>query len=273
MMSSFFESSTTGYGIWNAYTPSKDNMANGRYNPPMPSRRTEFINGIKASLPVLLGVVPFAMISGVTAVNINLTPIEGIGMSLIVFAGAAQLVALQLISTNTPILIILVSTFFINLRFFIYSASLAPHLQQHSARERMPLAYLLTDQAYAISIVSYNQGGQDGQDKQNVKRPFRSWFYIGSGFILWLVWQSSTIVGVLVGAQIPASWSLDFSIPLTFMALIFMSLNDRPTVLAAMSAGVTAVIAKPLPYNLGMILAALIGIAAGFFASRSTKTD
>jgi len=230
----------------------------------MPSQRTEFINGIKASLPVLLGVLPFSLISGVTAVNVNLTPTEGIGMSLFVFAGAAQLVALQLISINTPVFIILLSTFFINLRFFMYSASLGPHLEQHPVRERLPLAYLLSDQAYAISIVSYNLNG---------KRPFRSWFYMGSGLILWVTWQLGTIVGVFVGAQIPANWSLDFAVPLTFMALIFMSLNDRPMVLAAVSAGITAVLAKPLPYNLGMILATLIGIAAGVFASRSTKNN
>ena len=230
----------------------------------MITRRTEFINGIKANLPILLGVVPFALIAGVTAVNVNLTATEGIGMSLIVFAGSAQLVGLQLIGTNTPAFVIFVSTFFINLRFFMYSASLGPHLQRHSTRERLLLAYLLTDQAYALSIVSYNQDAERLEEE----RPFRSFFYFGAGVILWITWQTGTIIGVLVGAQIPESWSLNFAVPLTFMALVFMSLQDRAMVLAAVSAGITAVLAKPLPYNLGLILAAVIGISTGVVANR-----
>jgi len=232
--------------------------------PPMQTRRTEFTNGVKAILPILLGVVPFALIAGVTAVNVNLTPTEGIGMSLIVFAGSAQLVGLQLIGADTPAFVILVSTFFINLRFFMYSASLGPHLQDHPVRERLPLAFLLTDQAYAVSIVSFNQEQDEGE------RPYRSFFYLGAGIVMWATYQIGTIVGVLVGAQIPESWSLNFAVPLTFMALVFMSLRDRPTILAAVSAGITAVLAKPLPYNLGLILAAIVGISAGVVANRKS---
>ncbi|MCB0000779.1 MAG: hypothetical protein KDE56_33675, partial [Anaerolineales bacterium] len=86
--------------------------------------------------------------------------------------------------------------------------------------------------------------------------------------ILWVTWQTGTIIGVLVGAQIPESWSLNFAVPLTFMALVFMSLQDRAMMLAAVSAGLTAVLAKPLPYNLGLILAAIIGISTGVVANR-----
>lgn len=216
--------------------------------------RTEFVAGVQAVLPVLLGVVPFALIAGVAAVSTDLSAAQGIGMSLIVFAGAAQLVAMQLIASDTPAFVILASTFFINLRFLMYSTSIGVQFQ------RLPLAwkgmagYLLTDQAYAMSIIRYTRYPQ---------RPYKRWFYFGAAVALWTVWQAGTIVGVLLGAQIPAEWSLDFAVPLTFLALVFPAIADRATAITAVIAGLTAVAAKGLPYNAGLILAALLGIGAG----------
>lgn len=229
---------------------------------PAPSPQAAFAAGFKAQLPVLLGVAPFAMIFGVTAVSLDLPAVPAMGMSLIVFAGAAQLVAIQLIHSGAPLLVILTSTFFINLRFLMYSASLAPYLKEASLPRKSWLAYLLTDQAYAISVTHFTE---------NPDAPHKQFFYMGAGVALAVTWQISTAVGIFLGAQVPASWSLDFAVPLTFLALVFPALKDWPAALAAVSAGVTAVLAADLPYNMGLIIAALTGIFIGYLAESWQK--
>ncbi|MCA9947296.1 MAG: AzlC family ABC transporter permease, partial [Anaerolineales bacterium] len=152
--------------------------------------RTEFLAGVRAILPIQLGVVPFALITGVSATSIGMTAVQGIGMSLIVFAGAAQLVGIQLLDAHAPLLVIWTSTFFINLRFFMYSSSLAAHLPRLSWRWKLLLPYLLTDQAFAMSILAFTQ---------QPERPYKRYFYLGTAVTLWLVWLGGTAVGALVG--------------------------------------------------------------------------
>ena len=224
--------------------------------------RSTFAAGLRAMLPILLGVVPFSMIYGVTAVSMNLPTDIALGMSVVVFAGAAQLVATQLINDGAPVIVILLSTFVINLRFMMYSASIAPHLHEFSLKKKSLVAYVLSDQAYAMSITHFNR---------KPDAPYKAWFFAGACFALWATWQVGTAVGVFLGAQIPANWSLDFAIPLTFMALVVPALTDKPAGLAALAAGVTAVIADPLPFNLGLIVAALTGILVGLIAESRTK--
>ncbi|MBP6470528.1 MAG: AzlC family ABC transporter permease [Chloroflexi bacterium] len=221
--------------------------------------RTEFMAGLRAILPIQLGVLPFALITGVAAASIGMTAVQGIGMSLIVFAGAAQLVGIQLLDTHAPLLVIWLSTFFINLRFVMYSSSLATHLPRLPLRWKLLVPYLLTDQAYAMSILAFTQ---------EPKRPFKQWFYLGAALTLWLVWMSATAVGAIVGVLIPASWSLNFAAPLTFLALVMATIKDRSMIVAAVIAGATAVLAHPLPYRTGLIVAALAGIAAGLISDK-----
>ena len=97
---------------------------------------------------------------------------------------------------------------------------------------------------------------------------YRHWFYLGAGITLWSCWQLSTAAGIFLGAQIPNSWGLDFTLALTFIALVFPAINDRPSLLAAISAGVTALLARGLPYKLGLIAAAIVGIAVGLWSER-----
>ena len=221
--------------------------------------QSAFLNGMKAAIPIMVGVAPFGMISGVAAVGAGLSAGESFGMSIIVFAGASQLVALQLITVNSPLFIIWLSTFMINLRFMMYSGSLAPHVANLSRPWKFLIAYLLTDQAYAISLMAYGQGVTGGAKK---------WYYLGTAVSLWTVWQSTTLIGILLGAQIPPQWSLDFAIPLTFLALVFPALADRASWAAAVVAGITAVFAANLPYNSGLIVAALIGILIGLLVEK-----
>ncbi|APZ42331.1 AzlC family ABC transporter permease [Acidihalobacter ferrooxydans] len=223
------------------------------------TRRQAFNNGLLAVAPIVTGVIPFGMICGVTAIKAGLSPTEAMGMSFFIFAGASQLAAIQLLAQGALPVVIVFTALVINLRFAMYSASLAPHFQHLPKRWRWPLAYLLTDQAYVMSINRYLGDQADAQTHKH-------WFYLGVASTLWLVWQPATAAGILLGAAIPASWSLDFAIPLTFMALLVPGLRDSPTLLAALVGGALAVAAADLPFNLGLMLAAVGGVAAGLIA-------
>jgi 4-azaleucine resistance transporter AzlC len=223
----------------------------------------DFVAGMRAILPILLGVVPFAMITGVGAVSVGMTPLDAMGMSVLVFAGASQLVVMQLMSAGSLWIVMVLTAWVVNLRFSMYSATLAPYFKKLPLYVRAPFAYILSDQAFAITIHRFNQEAPVDH----------KWFYFGAAGLTWLTWQASALVGALIGAQIPASWGFDFAFPLTFMALMFAALKDRPTALSALVGGSIAVLARPLPYNLGLVLAAVIGIAAGMLAESSPARE
>ena len=207
----------------------------------------------------MLGIVPFGLIAGVSAASVGLSNVQAIAMSALVFAGASQLAGLQLIAAGAPVFVILLTTFFINLRFAMYSASLAPHFARLSGVSRSFLAYFMTDQAYALSIRRFSE---------EPEMPYKRLYYLGFAAPIWFVWMLATAVGVFVGAQVPEGWSLEFAIPLIFMALIFPVLSDRASIAAALAASVTVVVAHSLPFNLALIVAAFVGIGAGIIAEK-----
>jgi 4-azaleucine resistance transporter AzlC len=224
-------------------------------SPACPSgRREEFIRGMRDELPILIGVVPFGMIYGVMALQAGIRVLQAQAMSAVVFAGSSQILFARLVETGTPGLVIVLTVAVINLRHALYSASVAPYLQKLSRVWKWLLSYLLTDEAYAVSITHFQNGERS---------PYKHYYFLGAGLTLWSGWQLSTALGVFLGAQIPASWALDFTLALTFIALVAPSLKDRAALLAALAAGVTAVLAYSMPYKLGLMLAALVGIAAG----------
>jgi predicted branched-subunit amino acid permease len=256
-------------------------------NMPTTTARTEFLAGVRAELPILLGVAPFGMIYGALAIGAGLPRGAAQAMSAIVFAGSAQFVATQLFATGAPGLVLLLTTFIVNLRHMLYSASLAPYLHKLPARWKWLLAYLLTDEAYAPTILHYqqaevNHGDTESTEMEDSLRPprfrgeisddassdKRHWFFLGAGLALWSVWQVSTAVGIFLGAQVPPSWALDFTLALTFIALLVPVLTDRPSVAAALSAGIIALVGAGWPYKLGLVTAALVGIAVGAWLDR-----
>ena len=220
----------------------------------MSGARTELIRGIRAELPILVGVVPFGMIYGVLAMDAGLSAAQTQAMSFIVFAGSAQFIMAQLFALQTPALIIIITAFLVNLRHALYSASVSPYVKQLPPQWRGTLAYFLTDEAYAVTIIHYQQPGA---------QKYKHWFLLGSGFALWFTWQISTAAGILAGSLIPPNWPLEFFIPLTFIALVVPSLEDRSSVIAALTGGTVSVIAFGLPLRAGLIVAAFAGILAG----------
>ncbi|WP_138004466.1 AzlC family ABC transporter permease [Halalkalirubrum salinum] len=215
----------------------------------------DLLDGIRVSGPILLGIIPFAMVAGISAANAGMTVIEAVGMSVFVFAGASQLAAIDLIDSNAPFAVVVVTAVIINVRMLMYSASIAPYFQALSTRVRALLAYVLTDQAYAMSVAEYE------------RKPERSrlWYYSGIGFTLWIVWQIGTFVGAVVGAGVPEALGLEFALPLVFLALLVPAMKDRGTTTAAIVAGAVALGAAVagVPLSLDLPIAAVCGILAG----------
>ncbi len=224
-----------------------------------PETRTAALAGIRAVAPILPGVVPFALIAGFAGIEAGVTELQAIVMSVVVFAGAAQIAALDLIGRDGAVAVIVLTALVINARFVMYSASLAPHLAAAPLRMRALAAYLLTDQAYAVSIVRYRTHPGDVGT--------RLAFYLGAGATLWVIWLAGTVAGALGGAAVPEAWSLDFAIPLVFIALLVPALRSRSDHVAAAIAAVGAVAAGGLRFNSGLLLAALAGIAAGYLVA------
>lgn len=212
--------------------------------------------GVRDSLPILIGIAPFAVVTGIAAVEAGLTFTQAVGMSVIVFAGASQLAALELIGGNAPLAVVVATAVVINLRMVMYSASIAPRFAQYAARTRGALAYLLTDQAYALSIAEFTRN----EDRDRAR------YYVGAGGAIWLVWVLGTVVGVVVGTGVPESLGLTFAIPLVFLALLVPTMKDRPTTIAAGVGGAVTVAVAGLPFNLALPVGATVGVIAGVTA-------
>jgi 4-azaleucine resistance transporter AzlC len=213
-----------------------------------------FWAGVRSEIPLLIGVFPFGLIYGALALGAGLSPLESQMMSSMVFAGSAQFITSQLVHESAPGFVIVLTIAVVNLRHMLYSASLAPYVASLPTRWKAVLSYLLTDEAYAPTILHYEKEG---------RTPHAHWFWFGAGCALWTVWQLSTALGIFLGAAIPESWSLEFALPLTFIAMLVPVLKGHPAIAAALSAGAVALLAFSLPYKLGLIVAALVGIFVG----------
>lgn len=225
------------------------------------ARRAEFWAGARDIFPMLVGSVPFGIIFGTLAINSGLSVSGTLVMSALVFAGSAQFIAVGMIATGTGWLLIVLTTFVVNLRHLLYAVSLVPHIKALSQRWKVPLAFWLTDEAFAVVIRRY-----DAADRS----PFKHWYYLGAALTMYLNWQLCTLIGITAGQMIPnaAEWGLDFAMSATFIGIIMPYLKNRPMVAAVITAGLVAVLASALPYKLGLILAAMTGIAAGVYTEK-----
>jgi 4-azaleucine resistance transporter AzlC len=214
-----------------------------------------FLSGARAIVPVLLALLPFGLAFGATAAGSGLSALEALGMSVFVAAGAAQLAAVQLISAGASAAVVILTVLVINLRFMLYGAYLAPHFRKLPLGWKGLLSYHLTDQAFAATITRFEEGETEEPDKR--------WYFLGTGLAIWSTWQVATMAGVFLGAWVSEDLSLDFVLPLIFIALALPAIKDRTTGAAALSAGVAALFAAALPLNLGLIGAALVGILGG----------
>lgn len=223
------------------------------------SRSGEFWAGVVAEGPILIGVIPLGVAFGVLAIAAKLGTPGAIGLSNIVFAGSSQFVAAQMLAAGAPWVLIVLTIFVVNLRHALYSASIAAHVRGLGRGWKIVLAYLLTDEAYAVAAVYF---------ERVPRAPHRHWFLLGAGVTLWAGWQAGTILGALAGAAIPAAWNLDFMLPLVFIGLVVPIIRDRTTLAAAGVAATVAVCAAALPYKLNILLAIGSGLTAGMWVRR-----
>jgi predicted branched-subunit amino acid permease len=221
---------------------------------PIPSPREEFMAGARQVAPVLLGTIPFGFVVGIAAISVGLTPLEGAALSVLSFSGIAQLITCQLIAAGSPVIVTVLAASVVSLRLMMYSAAISPHLAHLPLRWRVWLSFLMTDQSFATTVQHFTAPG-------DIR--FRHWHVLGSSVTLYFTWQAAVIVGVIFGAQIPSSWSLDFAVVLTFIALLVPAIRTRADLAAAIVAAGVALMAAGLPYRLSLIVASMVGIAAG----------
>ncbi len=229
--------------------------------------RNEFLRGIQAELPILVGVIPFGMIYGALALSAGIPPGAAQAMSAVVFAGSSQFIMAQLWAQGTPIFVILLTVLVVNLRHGLYSASIAPYVRRLRPAWKWMLSYLLTDEAYAATITHYRQVEEDS-GKHQIETGNQHFFFLGAGLALWGTWQASTATGILLGSVIPESWSLDFTLTLTFIALAMPTLKGKPEIVAALVGGVVAIVGAAWPLKLGLLCGALAGILAGLWSEK-----
>jgi 4-azaleucine resistance transporter AzlC len=229
---------------------------------PLSVRRREFVAGVRDTLPLLLGAFPFGMIYGALAVTSGLSAAAAMAMSALVFAGASQFIAVGLVAAHTPVAIIVATTFVVNLRHMLYSATLLPHLKPLPQRWRIPLAFWLTDETFAVTIRRFQQNDPVGA---------KHWYQLGSSIAMYLNWQLWCAAGMVLGDHIPdaSGWGLDVAMPVTFIGMIIPFVKTRPMGVCVLTAGAAALLTLGLPYKLGILVSALVGIAAGMAAEHA----
>jgi len=210
-------------------------------------------------MPAIVGLIPFGFVAGVVSIASGLTPGQGLALSFFSFSGIAQLVTCQLVAAHAPLPVVVAGAGVVSLRFLMYSAALAPHLAHLDRGWRALLAFLMTDQSFASTVKRYSEPGD---------ARYRHWHFLGSATILYVFWQAAVIVGVVAGAQVPANWSLDFAVVLTFIALLVPAVRTRADLAAAVVAAAVALATAGLPYRLALVVASIAGIAVGLAIER-----
>jgi 4-azaleucine resistance transporter AzlC len=223
----------------------------------------EVRRGARDAAPLLLGVFPFGLIVGVTSVQVGLGILEAVGMSVFVFAGASQLAAIELLSDSAPLAVVVLTAVVVNLRMVMYSASIAPYFRRFASGWRFGLPYFLTDMAYVVTIVRY----------RSARSLDRKAYYVGVAVTIWVVWQVATVVGAVLGTGIPDAWSLEFAVPLAFLALVAQTVESRGTAGAALGGGTVAFAGSGLPLNLGLLVGATAGVSVGLVVGSSGRGD
>ena len=208
----------------------------------------------------MVGIVPWGVVAGVAMVGAGLTQGQAVAMSLLVFAGSAQLAVLPLLMAKAPLWVMYATALAVNLRYVIYSAVLAPHFEHLSRPWRALLSYITVDGIFALFVAKY---------RPEEARGHKHWFFLGGSLVMWSGWQAASMVGIFAGTLIPQDWSLEFAATLALIAVLVPLLHDRAIVCAALAAGGVALAASKWPLNLGLLAAIAVGVAVGLAVART----
>jgi 4-azaleucine resistance transporter AzlC len=231
--------------------------ATARETPPDDlSRRHEFWHGLHDTFPLMVGALPFGIIFGSLGIAQGFSPWQVMSMSMFVFSGSAQFMAVGLVASKAAIWVIWAATFVINLRHLLYAATLVSHVRHLPQRWRFPLAALLTDETFAVMDLRYRERGS----ARNAH-----WFYFASCISMWLNWNFWTLIGVVVGQSFPdvKNWGLEFAMVATFIGIVVPGLKTPPFWAAAITAGLVSSLLNGLEYKSGLMLGALAGVVVG----------
>ena len=223
---------------------------------------SEFKNGCFQEIPLQLGVFPFGIAYGILGIEVGLTNIQTYLLSIIIFAGVSQIVFAQLFSTFTPNFMIIGTIGIVNLRHILYGVSLSSYLKKLSLKWRVILSYLITDEAFAISYKRFSE---------EKKTKYMHFHLLGSGITLWISWQISTLIGIFIGPSIPISLNLEYVIPLSFIAIVVVSINTKIKLIVFIMSALFSILLRDLPWNLWIITSALISIIIGVLISNFRK--
>lgn len=215
------------------------------------------MRGAIASMPLCIATAPWGLLAGSMAIEANLTPMEGQGLSVIVFAGAAQLVAIGMLKGGAGIFSILLTTLLLTSQHLLYGMSMRPVISPMPARWRIGLGFLLTDELFALT-------------SQYHKKNFDRWYALGVGLTFYLFWNLCTLVGIILGKNIPGlnQLGLDFSIAATFIALIVPVVRNLPTVICVATALFCSILFSYWQWESALVLSGLAGMTAGFICSK-----
>ena len=229
----------------------------------MNSKFKIFLKGIIDVSPLLIPVVPFGLIFGVLAIEVGFTPLQVMGMSLIVFGGASQIVLLQLFSGGASSLVIISSVGAVNSRHLLYGAVVSEHLSDLKLIWKIIISYFLIDQAFAISNEYF---------KKNKERN-RYFHLVGGGAACWIIWQSTTLLGIILGSAIPEKLGLSFAVPLTFLALLVNDFRKFINLVVIIVSGSVATLGYNfIPFKAYVIVAALAGLLTAIVLTKTIKT-
>jgi 4-azaleucine resistance transporter AzlC len=224
----------------------------------------EFWAGAQRTVPLIVGAIPFGIIFGTLAQTHGLSFAGALAMSACVYAGSSQFIALGLLGAGSPIGIIVLTTWVVNLRHLLYAVGLVPHLKAQSQGWKLALGFWLTDETFMVAIQRYRQ--PDGS-------PYKHWFHLGSAIAMYSNWLLSTLLGLTLGQTLPnaTAWGLDFAMVATFIGMTLPYLTNRPMVATVLMAGVMALVARSLPHQLGLMVAAIAGIITGVLVENRTE--
>ena len=226
-----------------------------------------FWQGFRAGAPFILVVAPFGLLFGMVATEAGMDIVQTMAMTILVIAGAAQFAAVQLLVENAPVYVAILTGLAVNMRMAMYSASMAPHIGSTPGWKRIIAAYFLVDQSYAASIRKY-------EDTPEMRPSEKLVFFFGSITPLCFPWYLFTYIGAKAGAAIPPEYALDFAVPITFIALVAPSLRSLPHLAAAFVSVVVSLSLAWLPYNLWLMIAAILAMMTGaYIEKRSSMTS
>lgn len=219
--------------------------------------RAAFIRGAIAIVPLSLATAPWGLLAGSMAIEANLTPLQGQGLSSIVFAGAAQLVAIGMLKGGAGIFSILLTTLLLTSQHLLYGMHMRPTLSPLKPRWRMSLGFLLTDEFFAL-VSQYD------------RQTFNRWYALGVGLTFYIIWNVFTFAGIVLGKSIPGldQLGLEFSIAATFIALITPVVRDVPTIVCVAVSLLCSVWLSYLHWESAVVVSGVLGMSAGFACKR-----